>query len=171
MSRIDCLGVSPGIDVNILDAEVRSLCKARADKAVKKLVAKLPNSAKYAATGIGDDVARAVTAVLAVEFDQLGEESRKRETEIEIDLRIARQRNQELEAQVALKDAATAELEEQNHTLQKEGSTKDATIAELKAEIVQNSREIDLKAQMVAILKDVIANNALVESGGSTAAQ
>ncbi len=67
--------------------------------------------------------------------------------------------------------AATAELEEQNHTLQKEGSTKDATIAELKAEIVQNSREIDLKAQMVAILKDVIANNALVESGGSTAAQ
>lgn len=82
------LGVSPGIDVGILDAEVQRICHERATEKAKKLAAKLPKSAKDASSTVGDDVTRAVTAVLAQQFDQLIKESRNREAELEADLRI-----------------------------------------------------------------------------------
>lgn len=162
----DELGVSPGIDVHILDDEVARLCQARAEEKARSLAANLPRATKHAASEIGDDVARAVTAVLAAEFDHLNKESRTREADLETDLRIARQRNKDLEAQTAKKDAEIAKLEGENHELLKQATAKDAMIAALKADIVQQSRENTLEAQMVAILRDVISNNGLEPRDG-----
>ena len=83
----DDLGISPGIDVGILDGEVRRICQARAEETARKLAAKLPGPVKDAAVEIGSDVTRAVTNVLATQFDLLCIESRKREAEMDADLR------------------------------------------------------------------------------------
>ena len=147
------LGVSPGIDLTILKDEIERLCHLRAEEKAGLLVAKLPDPAKGAATGVGNEVARAVTAVLAEQFDQLNEESRKRESEIESDLRLFRRRVQGLEAQIAIHEASTATLEEENLNL------ADTEITALNAQIVQLGRDGDLEGRFVEIVRDFLAGN------------
>ncbi|MGJ8573373.1 MAG: hypothetical protein ACSHXI_22030 [Hoeflea sp.] len=157
------LGVSPGIDVTILDAEVQRICKVRAEEKAKLLVSKLPDPAREAAAGVGSEVARAVTNVLADQFERLGKESRKREAEIGADLRMFRQRVQDLEAQIAINDASYASQEEKTYGLMQQLAAKDAMIAGLNAEIAQLGRQDDLERRFVEIVKGFIAGNMLNE--------
>lgn len=153
------LGVSPGIDSAILKDEIERICHLRAEEKARLLVAKLPDPAKGAATGVGNEVARAVTAVLAEQFDQLNEESRKREGEIEADLRLFRRRVQGLEAQIAIHEASTATLEEENLNLADQLAAKDTEITALNAQIVQLGRDGDLEGRFVEIVRDFLAGN------------
>ena len=153
------LGVSPGIDVAILGAEVQRICHARAEERAKKLATMLPSSAKDAASEVGNEVARAVTTVLAEQFDQLNTESRNREAEIDADLRLFRRRVQDLEAQIAMQDTSYAALEEKNHDLIKQLATKDTVVSELNAQIAQLGRDDDLEGRFVEIVRGFLAGN------------
>jgi len=153
------LSVSPGIDVAILDAEVQRICRARAEERAKRLATMLPSSAKGAAIDVGNDVTRAVTAVLAEQFDHLNKESRKREAEIEADLRLFRQRVHDLEAKIEIQDASCADLEEKTHALMEQLTAKDAMITDLNAQISQLGRDNDLEGRFVEIVKGFIAGN------------
>lgn len=153
------LGVSPVIDVTILDAEVQRICRVRAEEKARLLVAKLPTPAKDAAVGIGNEIARAVTTVLAEQFDQLSMASLKREAELESDLRVFRRRIQDLEAQIAEHEASHAAREEKNHDLTKQSTAKDVVIADLNAQIAQFGNDADLKGRFVEIVRGFIAGN------------
>ncbi|WP_340110338.1 hypothetical protein [Pikeienuella sp. HZG-20] len=161
----DELGVSPGIDAGILDAEVRRICQERDEAKAKRLAEMLPSAAKAAAAGIGDEVARAMTAALAIQFDELSRESRAREAELDADLRMFRQRIQELEADLASKETSAAEMEEDIAEMSKQEVAKDALIADLNAQIDQQSRDDDLEARLITFMKQMIANEAMKEIG------
>lgn len=160
------LGVSHGIDATILDGDVKRICRVRAEERAIMLAAKLPESAKGAAIGVGNEVARAVTAVLAEQFDQLKEESQKREAEMDADLRMFRRRVQDLEAQIATHESSSAALEEKNHDLTEQLTAKDTVIADLHDQIAQLSRDTDLEGRFVEIVRGFLAGN--VQKGCDT---
>lgn len=153
------LGVSPGIDLTILHAEVQRICRVRTEEKARLMVAKLPAPAKDAAVGVGNKVARAVTTVLAEQFDQLSMESRKREAELEADLRVFRRRIQDLEAQIVEHEALHAAQEEKNHDLKKQSAAKDVVIADLNAQIAQFGNDTDLEGRFVEIVRGFLAGN------------
>ncbi|UWS78022.1 hypothetical protein N1037_12055 [Phaeobacter sp. G2] len=153
------LGVSPGIDVTILDAEVQRISRVRAEEKARLLEAKLPASAKDAAVGVGNEVASAVTTVLAVQFDQLSMESQKREAELEADLRVFRRRILDLEAQIVEHEVSHAAQEEKNHDLTKQSAAKDVVIADLNAQIAQFGNDADLEGRFVEIVRGFLAGN------------
>lgn len=153
------LGVSPGIDVTILHAEVQRICRVRAEENARLMVAKLPAPAKDAAVGVGNEVARAVTTVLAEQFDQLSMECRKREAELEADLRVFRRRIQDLEAQIVEHEASHAAQEEKNHDLTKQSTAKDVVIADLNAQIAQFGNDTDLEGRFVEIVRGFLSGN------------
>lgn len=152
-------GVSAGIDVTILDAEVQRLRQVRAEERARELSAMLPTSTREAASEVGTEVTRAVTAVLAEQFYQLNKESRAREAELEADLRVFRRRVRELEAQIAVRDTSYATLETNNHDLEEQAKMKDAEISKLSAQITQLARDGDLEGRFVEIVKGFIAGN------------
>ncbi|WP_353472495.1 hypothetical protein PVT71_00260 [Salipiger sp. H15] len=156
----DEFGVSPGIDAGILDGEFRRICAARAEEKARKLAAKLPASAKSAAADIGKDVIRAVTAMLAKQFDDLGKESREREEELEADIRVFRQRIHDLEEQVNKRDTALAELEMENHGLKEQAKKTDAKILLLKAKIATHDRNNEIETRLASLIEDIVAKNA-----------
>jgi len=153
------LGVSPGIDVTILGAEVERICRVRAEERAKLLLAKLPARAKDAAVEVGNEITRAVTAVLAEQFDQLNRASRKREAELEEDLRVFRRRVQDLDAQIAEHEALHAADEEKNHDLAKQSAAKDVVIADLNAQVAQFGSDADLEGRFVEIVRGFLAGN------------
>ena len=104
-------------------------------------------------------MARTVTTVLAEQFNQLNKEGRKREAEIEADLRMFRFRVQELETQIAIKDASYAAQEEKYYNLTEKLAAMDTVVAELNAQIAQLGRDDDLESRFVEIVRGFLAGN------------
>jgi len=152
-------GVSAGIDVTILEAEVQRLRQVRAEERARELAAMLPISTREAASEVGTEVTRAVTAVLAEQYYQLNKKSKEREAELEADLRVFRRRVRELEAQIAVRDTSYATLETNNHDLEEQVKMKDTEISKLRAQIIQFGRDADLEGRFVEIVRGFLAGN------------
>lgn len=164
------LGVSPGIDVGILDVEVQRICLARSEEKERRLVAKLPGSAKDAANGVGQDVTRAIVALLATQFDILGKESSQRVAERESDLSIFRNRVQCLDAEISAKNEVIADLEEAVHVLTEHGKGKDATIVDLQAQIAAKNHDDEIEIRLLAMMQDLMAKNTGKDADGKSEA-
>jgi len=161
----DELGVSPGIDANILDAEVRRICANREEDRARRLAANLPRSAKSAAVGVGSEVTRAVTAFLATQFDELTNESRRREAELKADLGVFRLRVQELVHLVEGKEAVCASLEEEIHNLREQAKQQDEKLMVAMQEIAEHRREAALETQVVALMEKLMQGGPGTEKG------
>lgn len=126
-------------------------------------MANLSSPAKAAANVVGNGVARTVTMVLPEQFDHFKKGSRKREAEIEADLRIFRHRVQKLEMQIAVKvkDASYATQEEKIYNLVEQLTAIETIVTDLNTKIAQLKRDIDFGSRFVETVGELLSANAV----------
>ncbi len=153
-------GVSATINSQSLERAIQEQVEIREGEKEKALIAKLPTSAREAASVFSDEMRISIVGLLARSFDGMRIDAEEIVTAKETDLRTSRARNRDLEILGAQKDDTIVSLEDEVGELRTRIASYEEEIADLRKQLASAALEDSLEARMLALLEEKVASKA-----------